>query len=322
MNEREIETRMRRLLSTIVCMICLMCISAFASCNAENAEEANKAPEQSAIQSEQPTLAEPTEKLTEDKYVPVVDTRPKLSVLFIGNSYTYYNNMPTTFFRGLATKHGYRVTVETVLSGGYTLEKFADPDDEQGKKVAKALDPANAGKYDFVILQEQSMRPALDNKRESFFAAVRDLSERIRAIGAEPILYSTWGRKEGSEDLEDMTNESMTWRLAAAYSAIGEELGIKVAHVGLAFFDVYTNNKDIELYDPDKTHPSYEGSYLAAATLFDVIFDASSAGVDYNSEMDDNVKSVLDEAARKSVFDTPEIPEEYVIITRENTENK
>ena len=244
-----------------------------------------------------------------------------MKILFIGNSYTYYNDMPEAIFKNLAKSAGYDIEITSITKGAYTLEKMADPNDTYGAQVERVL--TGTKKYDYVILQEQSARPATMSAG-NFYEAVRNLSARIQESGATPILYSTWGRKKGSSTLTDngWTNESMTWKLAAAYEAIGKELNIPVAHVGLAFFDVYTNNKDIELYDPDKTHPSYEGSYLAAATLFDVIFDASSAGVDYNSEIDDNVKSVLDEAARKSVFDTPEIPEEYVIITRENTENK
>ena len=111
-------------------------------------------------------------------------------VLFIGNSYTYYNDMPTAIFERLAASLGYEMEVTSITKGGYQLYRHADPADECGARVAAAL----SGKepYDFVILQEQSVRPAGENAAD-FYASVRDLAARIRQTGAKPVLYATWG---------------------------------------------------------------------------------------------------------------------------------
>jgi len=108
-----------------------------------------------------------------------------------------------------------------------------------------------------------------------------------------------------------MTNETMTWHMAASYSAIGEELDIPVAFVGLAFYDIYTNT-EIEIYDDDLYHPIYTGSYLAAATLFAKIFNVDPTNTDYVGDLSDSTAGTLREAAKRAVFETPEIPEEYV----------
>lgn len=236
--------------------------------------------------------------------------KPECRILFIGNSYTYYNEMPA-IFEALASKAGRSVSVERVTKGGWTLEKQADPNDEVGARVAEKLSKENYGAYDYVILQEQSHRPITN--APSFYDATRNLVERVRAIGATPILYATWGRKTGSETLTTyhLTNETMTYKLAAAYSAIGEELGVTVSFVGLAFYDVYTTNPLIELYNKDCSHPSWEGSYLAAATLFATVFGADPTGVDYRGECADGASPVLLAAAKKAVFSTPALPEEY-----------
>ena len=62
-----------------------------------------------------------------------------------------------------------------------------------------------------MILQEQSLRPITEP--EKFRAAASNLNGRIRAIGAQPVLYATWGRQSGSETLAELglTNESMTF---------------------------------------------------------------------------------------------------------------
>lgn len=218
------------------------------------------------------------------------------SILFIGNSYTYFNDMPVALFQKIAESAGYDVQVTSVTKGGWTLEKHADTADECGKAVDAAL---RENRYDYVVLQEQSVRPASDP--EKFYAAVRSLTEKIRANGATPILYATWGRKSGSKVLAEhgWTNESMTEKLAAAYQTIGSELGIAVAHAGRAFYDVNTHHGDtVDLYSADLSHPSVAGSYLAALTLFRAIFHCDPTAVPYHGEMPEEIAGILKAAAK------------------------
>ena len=217
------------------------------------------------------------------------------SILFIGNSYTYFNDMPTAIFQKIAESAGYTVQVTAITKGGWTLEKHADPADEYGALVDAAL---RKNRYDYVILQEQSVRPA--SEPEKFYAAVRLLTEKIRANGATPILYATWGRKTGSKLLAEhgWTNGEMTKLLADAYRTIGEELSIPVAYAGLAFHDVYTHHGDtIDLYDPDRTHPSAIGSYLAALTIFARIFGVDPMTVPFAADLPKETAKILKTAA-------------------------
>ena len=137
------------------------------------------------------------------------------NILFIGNSYTYFNDMPTEYFAKIAESAGAGVNVTAVTKGGWTLEKHADENTEEGARIAAAF---RENKFDFVVLQEQSLRPAVDP--EPFFAAVRTLFEKAKSNGAKVVLYSTWGRKAGSEKLAEhsMTHESMTEKLANAFN--------------------------------------------------------------------------------------------------------
>jgi len=246
---------------------------------------------------------------------PGIEPLPKnktYSILFIGNSYTKRNSMPTEIFAPMAKAAGYDVEVTAILNGGHTLLGFADPNDTYGAQVAEELSPENYGKYDYVVIQEQSLRPVTDTGK--FYDGVRALVKKIRAVGAAPVLYSHWGRKAGSPDLSNLklTNESMTWKVAAAGEAIGHELDMPVAYVGLAFFDIYTNKPQIELYDEDLYHPVYNGSYLAAATILAKIFGADPTTTYYAGDLvDASAITELPMAAKNAVFNTPEIPAEY-----------
>ncbi len=230
----------------------------------------------------------------------MLSTNKSYNILFIGNSYTFFNDMPTAIFQKIAESAGYTVQVTAITKGGWTLEKHGDPADEYGKAVDAAL---RENRYDYVILQEQSVRPA--SEPEKFYAAVRSLAERVKANGAKIVLYATWGRKTGSKILAEhgWTNEEMTNMLATAYRTIGKEIGAAVADVGLAFYDVYTHNGDtIDLYNPDLTHPSPVGSYLAALKLFATVFDADPTAVSYAADLPEETAEILKAAAKKATM--------------------
>jgi hypothetical protein len=121
----------------IVCLILsvISCLSCFCGCQTAQPE----APET------------PTQPSTS-----TLPNRGRLSVLFIGNSYTYYHDMPTQIFDQIARAAGYEPNVISVTCGGYSLEQHADPQNTYGLKVASYLLPKNINMFDFVVMQEQS----------------------------------------------------------------------------------------------------------------------------------------------------------------------
>lgn len=198
------------------------------------------------------------------------------NVLFIGNSYTYVNDLPSVFAE-VATAQGLSVTVSSVTKGGWTLEKHASPADECGARVMAAF---AENKYDYVILQEQSYRPIV--KFDLFASAVHVLAEKARANGAEPILYATWGRAEGCPLLAELslTSAEMTDALADAYTKVGAAEDIPVAYVGRA----WKAAGGADLYHSDLSHPAPAGTYLAALTLLAKIFAIDPVQIPYTPD--------------------------------------
>lgn len=238
------------------------------------------------------------EVLLGEDYLPKTPNQD-LRVLFIGNSYTYFNEI-WEHFAAMAREAGYRATVDHVTKGGYTLAQMNDPENEYGAQVAQKL---QKDAYDVVFLQEQSHTPV--SNQEAFFAASKALCEKIRAIGARPIFYQTWGRKEGHEVLEKFgwTPEGMSRALAESYRAIGEETQATVSPVGDAFLDVYTNHPEIELYHTDKTHPSPAGTYLAALCHFATLYRQSPLNISYRYGVETEEEAhILQAAAHKAVL--------------------
>ena len=189
--------------------------------------------------------------------------KKSFDVLFIGNSYTYYNDMPESYFKKVAEEAGYDITVTAVTNGGAYLYQYADPEHEQGKRLHREI---NGKKYDVVVIQEQSLNPIKDES--SFINGVRDLRALIDA--EHFVLYATWGRNVGSSTLEElaMTREEMTEKLSMAYNKAAKLYGMRVAEVGKAFLDYEPRN---DLYDEDHSHPSAIGSRIAARVIFETV---------------------------------------------------
>lgn len=220
-------------------------------------------------------------------------------ILFIGNSYTFYNQLWDVFAE-IARGEGHPVSVDEVTKGGYRLAQMNDPSNEYGAQIAQKLSNHS---YDIVFLQEQSLNPILNSKQ--FNTSVRALSEKIRAIGAKPVLYETWGRKTGHEALEQngWTTETMTSLLASAYHKIGKECDVEVSPVGEAFYEVYSKHPEIELYHADMTHPSPAGTYLAALCHYATVFQKSPIGVTYIFGVEAlEHAAILQAVAHKAVF--------------------
>ena len=186
------------------------------------------------------------------------------NILFIGNSYTYYSDMPQALFAPLAARTGLDCRVTAVTVGGCTLARFADETDGPGQKLRAAID---AQHYDLVVLQEHGTQPV--RNPALFEQSVAALLRLLRPRAERFLLYATCGRKMGHPDLEtlDMTESELKEALACAYDAVGEKFGLPVAHVGRAFAAYAAEHPEAELYDPDLLHPSLLGSTLAAETI-------------------------------------------------------
>ena len=240
------------------------------------------------------------------------DPSKSLKILFIGNSFTNYNKMAPNIFAPLCAAAGYEVQVETILKGGHYLYEFSQESDEYGAQVKAAL---TNNKYDIVILQEQSGCPV--SNTPLFYYGCRTLAEMVKANGAELWYYQTWGYKEGYSKLPTHggTTSAMEMKLRAAYTAIAEETGGKVAHAGVAMLDVHTNTS-INLYNDDLFHPSLEGSTLVAYTLFAEIFGVDPRGVNFNGTVSAQTATILKEAAYKATLEENNaVPEEHKMVS-------
>ncbi len=193
-------------------------------------------------------------------------------ILFVGNSYTFFNDMPTHIFEPMLRVFGnWKVT--SVTCGGYRLEQFADPSDPEGQRLRRIAKEH----FDFAVLQDHSLITLLEP--QSFENGVKEVVNLLQNNVDNFILFATWGRKNGCETLIDlgMTCEQMTEAVATEYQRVGSKFGIPIAHVGRAFVEYAQRNPNAELYFQDMHHPSKLGSTLAAQTILNKILEQIGA---------------------------------------------
>ncbi len=229
-----------------------------------------------------------------------------IKVLFIGNSFTYYNNIPK-LTEEIAKSLGYDFVSDSVTCGAHTLTKFADSEDTYGKQVYSKLNSSND--YDYVILQDQSTRSY--SNYSAFKTAVDTLNKLVKKTQdhAETRLYATWAYEEMSSTKSISEQEQI---IRDKYTQCGNELDIKVHNVGKAFTKIYEENKSINLYFTDNKHPSHYGSFLSAhvhaMSILGVDTSLSTFSTYYSNEeqntwtIDENISSILKATAYTVCF--------------------
>lgn len=192
----------------------------------------------------------------------------KKQILFVGNSYTYFHDMPERIFAPMAAEDGCDFEVRALTHGGYKLCWYADPENPEGKRLREVVEGRH---FDCIVLQDHSLSTILD--QGEFFGGIRALKELLQDKTEHFVLYSTWGRKPGCVTLDDlgMTHEEMTRHIAEHYDEAGERFRMAVAHVGKAFDAYLAEHPYAELYFEDLHHSSPLGSTVAARTLLDTI---------------------------------------------------
>lgn len=218
-------------------------------------------------------------------------------ILFIGNSYTFVNDLPKMFAE-LAESGGHKAEVGMAAKGGWRLADHL--------QAPQTLDQLQSKKWNFVVLQEQSEIPALEQTRwQQMYPAARDLVAKIRGLGITPIFFDTWAHRDGLDEYGPNDYQSMQQQIDSAYLGIAQELNVSVAPVGSTWLTAMKQHPELELWKDDGTHPSEEGTYLAACVFYAVIFHESSAGLTYYANLSEETAQMLQTIASKTVLNIP-----------------
>jgi hypothetical protein len=198
----------------------------------------------------------------------------EINILFIGNSYTYFNNLPGILESFAKTSKGGSVKTKMIVGGGLNLKMHWN--------AGKALKEIRRGKYDYVVLQEQSRLGGgyskgilLIGNPKTFFEYSRRFDREIKKSGAKTVFFLTWAAEILPKDAQGKLN--------LAYGAIAKELRAILVPVGPLWQMVRRKKPEIELYQSDRAHPSSIGTYLIVCIFYATLFKKSPIGLPFIS---------------------------------------
>jgi hypothetical protein len=217
-------------------------------------------------------------------------------VLFLGNSLTSVNDLPRRF-AALAEAGGHRVYVERFAPDGWTLGDHAASPTSR-RKVASV-------DWDYVVLQEQSQYPAVGWFADgTMFPPARTLVGRVRAVGAQPLLYQTWARRDGWPQMGVADYATMQRNVDQTYVNLAAEQHATVAPVGYAWWQAVDTGRT-DLWQPDGNHPTVAGTYLAACVFYATVFRQSPVGLGHPADVPAATAATLQRLAATAVFNHP-----------------
>jgi hypothetical protein len=236
-------------------------------------------------------------------------------IFFFGNSYTYYNGGIDLMVKALL-EESLSVTVEAQVftgNGAKLPRHLQELDGTNGDTAARqALITGSNTSWDLVVLQDQSMVPAYHYSSD--FYASRDagveINKLIEPTGAVTMFLSTWARQYSDfPTMQERLNDGYREYQYAAKDPLSF-----VAPAGVAFELVYhdtiakggtsTSAPFSSLYKGDGSHPSDQGSYLAACVIFSAYTGLPSTGLKWKPTYNVNVESrdYLQRKADEAVF--------------------
>ncbi|MBU0468137.1 MAG: DUF4886 domain-containing protein [Candidatus Omnitrophica bacterium] len=217
-----------------------------------------------------------------------------IKILFVGNSYVYMNDLPR-IFTDIARYKGYAVETAMVTGPGWSLAKHANS--------LETLSKINSKRWDYVILQEQSMIPVMkDQCGNRMLPAARKLISAINNKGATPILFMTWGRRNGLKENGFKDFNSMQNELSVCYLRVAKTLKAAVAPVGDAWQNAKRGAPLLDFWNSDNSHPNLMGSYLAACVIYAAIFQESPEGIGDHLNLGKTKAEYLQKTAAETVL--------------------
>ncbi|MDP3820897.1 MAG: hypothetical protein Q8R33_05410 [Burkholderiales bacterium] len=228
---------------------------------------------------------------------------PTKTVLWVGNSFFYYNNSMHGHVRRLLAaakpgEKGYRSTSATISGSGinwHDVEAHFKPGgvgsysfDANNNVVFNSFDKP----FDAAIIMDCSQCPVHPQLSKIFHEYAAKHSATVRKYGAEPVFFMSWAYSDKPE---------MTEQLAAAYTKAGADNKAKIVPAGLAFARSIAKRPDLNLYVADKRHPSLMGTYLAACTVLASVYGPSPVDNRYTAGLPADVAAHLQAVAWETV---------------------
>ncbi|MFQ3181427.1 MAG: hypothetical protein ACI9Z4_001021 [Polaribacter sp.] len=174
----------------------------------------------------------------------------KIRVLFVGNSFTYYYNLPQVV-SAMAKSQDVIIDTKHSTVGGSSLENHWKSERGTQTRVMIELE-----KWDYVVFNNHSLSSI--NSPEKFLDYSKKFADLVRSKGAEPIFMMTWAYK---------SNPLMLPEIEKLHKKLCDQTNTNYIPGGPLFASSIKYRPDIELFHDD-IHPSSNGTYLLGLAFY------------------------------------------------------
>ena len=229
---------------------------------------------------------------------------PVSSAIYIGNSFFYYNNslhghvgQLVAAGRPVPSYRGVSVTISGSGFDWHDVDSYFRPDAVSRYSFDSdnniRFNKPGERLFDVAVLMDCSQCPIHPTLKTVFIDYAKKHADTVRRHGAKPVFFMSWAYADKPE---------MTAQLAEAYTVAGNANQAMVIPVGLAFARAIASKPELNLYAPDKRHPSLAGTYLASCTVYAALFGRSPVGLAYTAGLDENTARHLQTVAWETVL--------------------
>lgn len=230
-------------------------------------------------------------------------TNAQTKVLFLGNSFTYTFDVPA-LFSGLASSAGISVTIDQNTQAGMAV---ADEQIVGHVNDAVSQSKINSQQWDYVVVQDNMgnyvnnigvISSSCGNANVALYNMIKANNSCTRII-----YFAGWGPSGGvsSGDNTTVCIDRIHGNMIYLNNGIGQEI---VTPIGKAWNSSFTQLPAVNLYYSDNVHPSLEGSYLAAATIFTSIFKIDPINLSYTGTVNPTTAQTMRTIAYNTVTGT------------------
>jgi hypothetical protein len=225
------------------------------------------------------------------------------SVIYIGNSFFYYNNSMhghiALMVREGMKDHKYRASSVTISGSGldwHNVDAYFQPNGIGRYSFVGdnevVFNPPAGKLFEVAVMMDCSQCPVHPTLSKVFAEYTKKHSDTVRKHGGKPAFFMSWAYQDKPE---------MTEQLAEAYTKAGNEHKALVIPAGLAFARSIAQKPDLNLYVADKRHPSLAGTYLASAVTYMTLFGKTPVGLKYTAGLDADTAGHLQRVAEQTV---------------------
>jgi len=179
-------------------------------------------------------------------------TAQTTTILFLGNSLTYTNDLPSMVSK-IGRVYDIEISTDCICLPNYGLE-----DHVNDGRFQQLL---SQNEFDYVVFQQGPSSQAYG--RESLIEYGGEIVKASRNHGAEPIYFMVWTSIGYYHTFEDVILNHVN---AARHN------GARAIPAGAIWKEYHDTIGNSGLYSFDSFHPSPKGSYLAAVIIFHSLF--------------------------------------------------